>query len=136
MNFSYENQIPTENSHIWSKKAKFPQNSHILVSPTRFPTFRAKIPQIVGIPTLVATLALTDGEALSRKPGLNEIFASLVPNLDHLICEVVKVEATRHTVNLYDVNKQNIAKLVLSMYNNMVPKVKALSPAPLPIPNI
>jgi len=82
------------------------------------------------------SVALTNGEALSQKPGLNEIFASLVPSLGHLICEVVKVEATCHTVNLYDVNKQNIAKLVLGMYNNSIPKVKALSPAPPPIQNI
>jgi len=59
-----------------------------------------------------------------------------VPNLDHLICEVVKVEATHQTVNLYDVNMHNIAQVVLGMYNSLVPKVKALSPALPSIPNI
>ena len=68
--------------------------------------------------------------------GLNEIFASLVPSLDHLMCEVVNVEAPYQTVNLYDVNKQNIAKVVLGTYNILIPQVKALSPAPPPIPNI
>lgn len=83
------------------------------------------------------TAALPDGEAFSQKPGLNEIFASLVPSLDHLMCEVVNVEAPHQAVNLYNVKGQNIAEVVLRMYDSLVPKLKALSPpAPTPTPKI
>ncbi len=82
------------------------------------------------------TVALAGGEALSQKPGLNEVFATLVPSLDHLMCEVVGAEATHQTVNLYDVKGQNIAEVVLRMYENLVPKLKALPPAPPATPKI
>lgn len=93
-----------------------------------------KIPDnILAYPVFSSTVALTDGEALSQKPGLNEIFASLVQSLDHLVCEVVKDGTTHQTVNLYDVKKQNIGQVVLRMYGNLVPnKPKAMSPSPIP----
>ncbi len=93
--------------------------------------------EIMAYRLFCSTVALPDGEALSQKPGLNEIFASLVPSLDHLMCEVVNVEAPHQTVNLYDVKGQNIAEVVLRMYDSLVPKLKALSPpAPPPISKI
>lgn len=38
-------------------------------------------------------------------------------NLDELMCEVVSTETTHQTVNLYDDVEQNIAEVVLRMYN-------------------
>ncbi len=89
-----------------------------------------QIPDKIMAYNLFSTsVALTNGEALSQKPGLDEIFASLLPRFDHLMCKVVNVESTHQRVNLYDVNRQSIAKVVLRMYNQLVPKVIALSPA-------
>ena len=82
-------------------------------------------------------VALVNGEALSQKPGLNEIFSSLVLSLNHLTCEVVPIESTIQTVvNLYNGERQNIAEVVLKIYSNLVPKLKALSPASSPITKI
>jgi len=80
-----------------------------------------KIPDnIMDYPRFSSTVALTDGEVLSLKPGLNGIFASLVSSSDHLVCEVVKDGSTHQTVNLYDVNKrQNIGQMVLRIYDNL-----------------
>ena len=81
-------------------------------------------------------VSLVNGEALSAKPGLNEIFNTLVSSLDPVISEVVKMEATQQIVNLFDTKKQSIAKLVLSLYNDLLPKFMAISPTPPTIPKI
>jgi len=81
-------------------------------------------------------VSLVNGEALSAKPGLNEIFNTLVSSLDPVISEVVKMEATHQIVNLFDTKKQSIAKLVLGLYNDLLPKFMAISPTPPTIPKI
>lgn len=59
-----------------------------------------------------ASVSLVDGEALSRKPGLNAVFAYEVSIPDYLNCKVVEVVDTHQIVKLYTPNRQNIATIM------------------------
>lgn len=80
--------------------------------------------EIVAYCLFSTSVTLVNGEALYQKLWVNEIFTSVEPSLDHLVCE-----ATCQMIDLYDVERKNIAKVMLRMYHNLVPKLKAWSPA-------
>ncbi len=93
---------------------------------------------ILAYPAFSSTVALENREALSRKPGLNETFATLMPHLDHLVCAVREFTSTPQTIELFDVNGQDIASELVRMcnLNNLARKPKAMLPAPPPFPKI
>lgn len=84
------------------------------------------------------SVSLVDGEALSAKPGLNEIFNTLMSFPDHVFESlVVKMEATHQVINLFDTNKkQNIIKHVLGLHNDLIIKFRGVLPTPPFIPKI
>ena len=85
--------------------------------------------EILTYPMFSTSVALADGEALSKKPGLNEIFARVVSIPDYLKCKVVGVEGTLQKVILYTPKNESVAEIMLGLHNNLTPKYRALSPA-------
>ena len=85
--------------------------------------------EILTYPMFSTSVALADGEALSKKPGLNEIFARVVSIPDYLKCKVVGVEGIHQTVILYTPKNESVAEIMLGLHNNLTPKYRALSPA-------
>ena len=88
--------------------------------------------EIMLYPMFSTSVALIDGEALSKKPGLNEIFTTVVSIPDYLKCEVVEVVGPLQKVILYTPNDENIADIVVGLHNinnPAPPKYRALSPA-------
>ena len=87
--------------------------------------------EIMLYPMFSTSVALVDGEALSKKPGLNEIFTTVVSIPDYLKCEVVEVVGPLQKVILYTPNDENIADIVVGLHNinNPISKYRASSPA-------
>ncbi len=80
--------------------------------------------------------SLVNGEALSAKPGLNEIFNLLVSNINPIASQVVKVESNHEIIELKDIKGQSIASLALGHYNDMILKLRGMLPTPPLIPKI
>jgi len=96
-----------------------------------------QIPDEMMACRLFSTIAsLVNGEALSAKPGLNEIFNLLVSNINPIASQVVKVESNHEIIELKDIKGQSIASLALGHYNDMILKLRGMLPTPPLIPKI
>ena len=90
-----------------------------------------KIPDNMMTYRLFSTsVSLVNGEALSAKPGLNEIFNMLASNLNPIVSQVVKVEANHQIIELKDTKGQSIASIAVDIYNNLVSKIWGVAPNP------